>query len=31
MESKLEVIELNKIAIQQMRVLENVEERRMLK
>jgi hypothetical protein len=31
MESKLEVIELKKIAIQQMKVLEGVEERRMLK
>ncbi len=31
MESKLRLIELNKIAIQQMKVLEGVEERRMLK
>jgi hypothetical protein len=31
MESKLGLIELNKIAIQQMKVLEGVEERRMLK
>ena len=31
MESKLGQIELNKIAIQQMKVLEGVEERRMLK
>ena len=31
MESKLGLIELNKIAIQQMKVLEGMEERRMLK
>ena len=31
MESKLGLLELNKIAIQQMKVLEGVEERRMLK
>jgi hypothetical protein len=31
MESKLGLIEQNKIAIQQMKVLEGVEERRMLK
>ena len=31
MESKLGLIELNKIAIQQMKVLEGVDERRMLK
>ena len=31
MESKLGLIERNKIAIQQMKVLEGVEERRMLK
>lgn len=31
MESKLGLIELNKIAIQLMKVLEGVEERRMLK
>jgi hypothetical protein len=31
MESKLGLIELKKIAIQQMKVLEGVEERRMLK
>ena len=31
MESKFGLIELNKIAIQQMKVLEGVEERRMLK
>ncbi len=31
MESKLGLIELNKIAIQQMKVLEGVEERKMLK
>ena len=31
MESKSGLIELNKIAIQQMKVLEGVEERRMLK
>ena len=31
MESKLGLIELNKTAIQQMKVLEGVEERRMLK
>ena len=31
MESKLGLIELNKIAIQQMKVLEGVEERGMLK
>lgn len=31
MESKLGLIELNKIAIHQMKVLEGVEERRMLK
>ncbi len=31
MESKLGLIELNKIAIQQMKVLEGVEDRRMLK
>jgi hypothetical protein len=31
MESKIGLIELNKIAIQQMKVLEGVEERRMLK
>ena len=31
MESKLGLIELNKNAIQQMKVLEGVEERRMLK
>ena len=31
MESNIRLIELNKIAIQQMKVLEGVEERRMLK
>jgi hypothetical protein len=31
MESNIGLIELNKIAIQQMKVLEGVEERRMLK
>ena len=31
MESNIGLIELNKIAIQQMKVLESVEERRMLK